>query len=46
VSLPAVIRRGTVVDPVWVNRRLLLTAAEHLSAKQWRHLETMLDSKP
>ena len=24
-------RRGTVADPVWVNRRLLLTGAEHLS---------------
>ena len=28
-------RRGTVADPVWVNRRLLLTGAEHLSRKQW-----------
>jgi transposase len=36
-------RRGTVADPVWVNRRLLLTAAEHLSTKQWRRLEAMLD---
>ena len=27
-----------VADPVWVNRRLLLTGAEHLSAKQWRRL--------
>ena len=36
-------RRGTVADPVWVNRRLLLTGAEHLSAKQWRRLEAMLD---
>src|SRR5207342_2977536 len=36
-------RRGTVADPIWVNRRLLLTAAEHLSAKQWRRLEAMLD---
>jgi transposase len=24
-------RRGTVADLVWVNRRLLLTGAEHLS---------------
>jgi transposase len=24
-------RRGTIADPVWVNRRLLLTGAEHLS---------------
>jgi transposase len=36
-------RRGTVADPVWVNRRLLLTAAEHLSAKQWKRLSRMLD---
>lgn len=27
-------RRGTTKDPVWVNRRMLLTGAEHLSAKQ------------
>ena len=31
-------RRGTVADPVWVNRRLLLTGAEHLSTKQWHRL--------
>ena len=36
-------RRGTVKDPVWVNRRLLLTGAEHLSTKQWRRLTAMLD---
>jgi transposase len=36
-------RRGTVADPVWVNRRLLLTGAEHLSTKQWRRLQIMLD---
>ena len=36
-------RRGTVADPVWVNRRLLLTGADHLSAKQWRRLTAMLD---
>jgi transposase len=29
---------------VWVNRRLLLTGAEHLSDKQWRRLTDMLDS--
>ena len=29
-------RRGTVADPVWVNRRLLLTAAEHLSPSNGR----------
>jgi transposase len=37
-------RRGTVADPVWVNRRLLLTAAEHLSPKQWARLHRMLDN--
>src|SRR5829696_7434737 len=37
-------RRGTVADPVWVNRRLLLTGAEHLSVKQWKRLGGMLDS--
>jgi transposase len=37
-------RRGTVADPVWVNRRLLLTAAEHLSPRQWRRLGAMLDN--
>jgi len=36
-------RRCTVADPVWVNRRLLLTGAEHLSAKQWKRLSRMLD---
>jgi transposase len=36
-------RRGTLADSVWVNRRLLLTGAEHLSAKQWRRLTAMLD---
>jgi transposase len=36
-------RRGTLADSVWVNRRLLLTGAEHLSAKQWRQLTAMLD---
>jgi transposase len=36
-------RRGTVADPVWVNRRLLLTGADHLSTKQWRRLTVMLD---
>ncbi|HEX6758909.1 MAG TPA: transposase [Propionibacteriaceae bacterium] len=36
-------RRGTVADPVWVNRRLQLTAAEHLSARQWKRLGRMLD---
>jgi transposase len=36
-------RRGTVADPMWVNRRLLLTGAEHLSPKQWARLGRMLD---
>jgi transposase len=36
-------RRGTVADPAWVNRRLLLTGAEHLSTKQWKRLGRMLD---
>jgi hypothetical protein len=37
-------RCGTVADQVWVNRRLLLTGAEHLSTKQWKRLHVMLDS--
>ena len=37
-------RRGTNTDPVWVNRRLLLTGADHLSAKQWKRLGLMLDN--
>ena len=37
-------RRGTIADPVWVNRRLLLTAAEHLSPRQWKRLGAMLDN--
>jgi transposase len=36
-------RRGTIADPIWVNRRMLLTGAEHLSAKQWKRLGQMLD---
>jgi transposase len=36
-------RRGTVADPIWVNRRLLLTGAEHLSPRQWARLHRMLD---
>ena len=31
-------RRGAIADPIWVNRRLLLTGAEHLSTKQWQRL--------
>jgi transposase len=37
-------RRGTARDPVWVNRRLLLTGADHLSPKQWNRLGRMLDA--
>jgi len=29
---------------VWVNRLLLLTGADHLSAKQWTRLGRMLDN--
>jgi len=36
-------RRGTTADPAWVNRRLLLTGADHLSTKQWTRLTAMLD---
>ena len=36
-------RRGTTADPVWVNRRLLLTGADHLSPKQWSGLTATLD---
>src|SRR5215216_2701703 len=36
-------RRGTAADPVWVNRRLLLTGTDHRSAKQWARLGRMLD---
>jgi hypothetical protein len=28
---------------MWVNRRLLLTGANHLSAKQWRRLNAILE---
>jgi transposase len=35
-------RRGTVADPVWVNRQLLLTGANHLTDKQWRRLSATL----
>jgi transposase len=36
-------RRGTTADPVWVNRRLLLTGADHLTVKQWARLNAMLE---
>jgi len=35
-------RRGTTADPAWVNRRLLLTGANHLTDNQWRRLEATL----
>jgi transposase len=38
-------RRGTTADPVWVNRRMLLTGAEHLSVKQWRRLWSGFDQR-
>jgi len=38
-------RRGTTADPVWVNRRMLLTGAEHLSVKQWDRLWTGFDQR-
>ena len=37
-------RRGTVGDPIWVNRRLLLTGGEHLSSKQWQRLWRSFDA--
>jgi transposase len=37
-------RRGRKSDQLWVNRKLLLTGAEHLSAKQWRRFTSMLDT--
>jgi len=36
-------RRGTTADPIWLNRQMLLTGAEHLSAKQWRRLWRTFD---
>jgi transposase len=36
-------RRGTVDDPIWLNRRLLLTGAEHLSTKQRQRLWRSFD---
>ncbi len=35
-------RRGTTREQVWVNRRMLLTGADHLSQRQWTRLETTL----
>jgi transposase len=37
-------RRGTSRDPIWVNRRLLLTGVEHLSRKQADRLWLSFDS--
>jgi hypothetical protein len=31
-------------DQSWLNRKLLLTGAEHQSARQWRRFTTMLDT--
>jgi transposase len=36
-------RRGTTADPVWLNRHMLLTGAEHLSSKQWARLWRTFD---
>jgi transposase len=33
------------VDPIWANRRLLITGADHLSTGQWRRLGRMLDDR-
>ena len=35
-------RRGPVADPVWVNRQLLLTGANHLTTKQGARLQSTL----
>jgi transposase len=37
-------RRGTIADPIWVNRRLLLTGADRLSTKQWNRLWRSFDA--
>ena len=39
-------RRGRKSDQLWVNRKLLLTGADHLSDKQWRRFTAMLDTDP
>lgn len=36
-------RRGRLVDPIWTNRRVLLTGADHLSDRQWDRLEATFD---
>jgi len=36
-------RRGTTREQVWVNRRMLLTGADHLSQKQWQRLDRTLE---
>jgi len=38
-------RRGQAIDPMWAHRLLLLTAAEHLSPKQRKRLNKVLDSQ-
>ena len=37
-------RRGTTADPIWLNRHMLLTGAEHLSSKQWARLWRSFDA--
>lgn len=39
-------RRGRKSDPPWAHRRMLLTADEHLSARQLRRLGTVLAADP
>jgi transposase len=38
-------RRGTTREQVWVNRRMLLTGADHLSQRQWTRLERTLQTE-
>jgi transposase len=37
--------RGTTREQLWVNRRMLLTGADHLSDKQWARLEKTLQAE-
>lgn len=37
-------RRGRLVDPIWTNRRVLLTGADHLSERHWDRLEATFDA--
>ncbi|WP_353649591.1 ISL3 family transposase [Nakamurella sp. A5-74] len=36
-------RRGRLIDPIWNNRRVLLTGADHLSEAQWDRLLATFD---